>query len=253
MVQFLISHFLDPSESIAINTFVSRQYDYPHQLNSLTYLPGGTRPDVPVYVLTSGRTGSAGEAFPYHLQALERAIIVGETTYGAGNPGDTYLLDAGYAIFVSTGSAQNPITMTNWESMGVSPDIEAPAAAALDTALVAAYDGLLASDAPDDQKTLWTWGREEIAARLTPLSIPEDQLADYVGTYGPRRALVQDGALYYQREDRDPILLTPVGEDRFLYGDDGRFRVVFERNRRGVVTALAIESFVQPRSVSQRD
>jgi len=48
-------------------------------------------------------------------------------------------------------------------------------------------------------------------------------------------------------------VLTPLGEDRFLYGDDGRFRVVFDRNRRGDVTALAIESHVQPRSVSPRD
>ena len=253
MVQFMISHFLHPAESIAINTFVSRQTEYPQQLNSLNYHPSGHRPDVPVYVLTSGGTGSAGEAFPYHLQALERATIVGEVTYGAGNPGDTFFLDAGYAIFISTGSARNPITGTNWEGVGVQPDIETPAPAALDTALLDAYDTLLASDAPDDQKLLWTWGREEIGARLEPMDLTEDQLADYVGSYGPRRVFADGGTLYYQREDRDPIVLTPVGEDRFLYGDDGRFRVAFERDRGGRVTALAIDSLVQPRSVSERD
>uniref|UniRef100_UPI0025E4294B S41 family peptidase n=1 Tax=uncultured Maricaulis sp. TaxID=174710 RepID=UPI0025E4294B len=84
MVQYLISHFLAPGGDTLINTFVSRDLEYPNQLWSLPSHPAGNRPDVPLYVLTSARTGSAGEAFPYHLKALERATIIGESTYGAG-------------------------------------------------------------------------------------------------------------------------------------------------------------------------
>jgi len=254
MVQLLISHFLDPSESIAINTFVSRTNAYPQQLNSLNYLPSVARPDVPVFVLTSGLTGSAAEAFSYHLQAMDRATIVGEITAGAANPGDPFLTDiGGFSLFISTGSARNPITGTNWETVGVAPDVEINAAEALDSALLAAYDQLLESDADEDRKQLWQWGREEVATRLTPFEVNAEALLEVEGSYGPRRVFVEDGTLYYTRDDRAPIVLTPVAEDRFLYGDDSRFRVVFERNRRGRVTALSIESLDQPPSTSPRD
>jgi len=254
MVQLLISHFLDPSESIAINTFVSRNNAYPQQLNSLNYLPSVARPDVPVIVLTSGRTGSAAEAFAYHLQAMDRATIIGEVTAGAANPGDPFLTDiGGFSVFISTGSARNPITGTNWETVGVAPDVETNAADALDSALLAAYDQLLESDADEDRKQFWQWGREEVATRLTPVEVDAEALAEVAGTYGPRQVFVEDGVLYYTRDGRPPIVLTPVGEDRFLYGDDSGFRVVFDRNRRGAVTALTIESLSQPPSTSPRD
>jgi hypothetical protein len=253
MVQFLISHFLDPRQSVAINTFVSRRTQYPVQLNSLTHLPSAARPNVPVFVLTSGNTGSAAEAFAYHLQAMERATIVGETTYGAGNPGDTFALDTGYLLFISTGSARNPITGTNWEGVGVAPDVETQSDAALDAALLAAYADLVASDAGEQIKLTWRWAHEGLLARITPTPIDESAMAELVGSYGPRRILLEDGVLKYQRDDRPIIVLTPLGEDRFLYGDDSRFRVVFDRNQRGDVTALAIESLERPRSVSPRD
>jgi len=254
MVQLLISHFLDPSESIAINTFVSRTNAYPQQLNSLNYLPSVARPDVPVFVLTSGRTGSAAEAFAYHLQAMDRATIIGEVTAGAANPGDPFLTDiGGFSVFISTGSARNPITGTNWETVGVAPDVETNAGDALDSALLAAYDQLLESEADEDRKQLWQWGREEVATRLSPVEVDAEALAEVAGTYGPRQVFVEDGLLYYTRDGRPPIVLTPVGEDRFLYGDDSGFRVVFERNRHGAVTALTIESLSQPPSTSPRD
>jgi tetratricopeptide (TPR) repeat protein len=41
----------------------------------------------------------------------------------------------GLAVFIPTGRAINPITKTNWEGVGVKPDIEVPADDALDKAL----------------------------------------------------------------------------------------------------------------------
>jgi len=253
MVQFLISHFLNPNESVAINTFVSRQNEHPVQLNSLNYLPSEARPDVPVFVLTSGATGSAAEAFAYHLQAMERATIVGETTYGAGNPGSSFFLDSGYRIFVSTGSARNPITGTNWEAVGVAPDVEVSREGALDMALLAAFEQLIEAGGSEMQIEQWTWGREYIAARITPHSLSAGEMEEFAGAYGPRRVFVDGAALMYQRGDRDAIQLVPLGGDRFLYGQSNAYRVVFERNGRGRVTALAIHSLNGPPSVSPRD
>jgi len=88
----------------------------------------------PVYVLTSSRTFSGAEEFAYDLQTQKRATIVGETTGGGANPGGPVRLPYGLTLFVPTGRAINPVTRTNWEGVGVKPDVAVSADSALDVA-----------------------------------------------------------------------------------------------------------------------
>jgi CubicO group peptidase (beta-lactamase class C family) len=98
----------------------------------------------PVYVLTSNRTFSAGEEFTYNLKNLKRATIIGETTGGGAHPVNFYPLNDHFSIGVPIARAINPITKTNWEGVGVKPDVEVPAAQALKTAHLAALKQVLA-------------------------------------------------------------------------------------------------------------
>ena len=50
-----------------------------------------------------------------------------------------------FTVFIPTGRAINPITNTNWEGTGVSPDIEVPQEQALKIALIAALERVLKS------------------------------------------------------------------------------------------------------------
>jgi len=88
----------------------------------------------PVYVLTSARTFSGAEEFAYNLKNLKRATIVGETTGGGAHPVWTYRIDEHFMIGVPFARAINPITRTNWEGVGVEPDVKVPASEALATA-----------------------------------------------------------------------------------------------------------------------
>jgi hypothetical protein len=89
----------------------------------------------PVYVLTSGDTFSDAEAFAYDLQALKRATIVGDTTKGGAHPVQLERIDERFVVNLPRGSVVNPITGTNWEGVGVLPDVAVPAADALSTAM----------------------------------------------------------------------------------------------------------------------
>lgn len=89
----------------------------------------------PVYILTSNHTFSGGEALAYNMRALHLCRIVGETTGGGANPGGTVPIGSGFAMFLPQGRSNNPITGTNWEGVGVKPDIASPAADALKVAL----------------------------------------------------------------------------------------------------------------------
>lgn len=89
----------------------------------------------PVYILTSHRTFSAAEAVAYDLQALGRAVIVGETTGGGANPFEYRRIHDHFAVDLPESRSINPITGTNWQDVGVKPDVEVPAEQALDKAL----------------------------------------------------------------------------------------------------------------------
>lgn len=81
----------------------------------------------PVYVLMSRRTFSAAEGFADILQSRQRAHIVGEKTDGGANPGASYRLHPHFEAFLPIGRVTNPITGTNWEGKGITPDISVPA------------------------------------------------------------------------------------------------------------------------------
>jgi len=88
----------------------------------------------PIYVLTSARTFSGAEEFTYNLKTLKRATIVGQTTGGGAHPVAGHRIDEHFMIGVPYARAINPITRTNWEGVGVKPDIMVPANDALATA-----------------------------------------------------------------------------------------------------------------------
>jgi len=92
----------------------------------------------PVYVLVDRRSASAGESLAYFLQASKRATVVGEQSAGAANPGGIIRLPGDFAAFVPTGRVTNPVTGSNWEGTGVTPDIVTASADALDAAIKAA-------------------------------------------------------------------------------------------------------------------
>lgn len=99
-----------------------------------------------IYVLISGETASGCEDFAYALKNTGRATLIGETTAGAAHAGSPKRLTEHFMMFVPTGRPVSPVTHTDWEGVGVTPDVKAPAAAALKVAQVAALKGLIAAE-----------------------------------------------------------------------------------------------------------
>jgi C-terminal processing protease CtpA/Prc len=95
---------------------------------------------VPLYVLISNETFSGGEECAYDVQGLKRGTLIGTTTGGGANPGGTERIDDHFLIFIPTQRARNPITKTNWEGVGVKPDISLARDRALATAYAMALD-----------------------------------------------------------------------------------------------------------------
>ena len=226
MVGYLTSAFT-PANAPIYTIFHSRQGT---ESEAPAVVHRSPRLEVPVYVLTSGRTGSAGEAFPYTLQGAGRATIVGEATGGAANPGGMVPVGGGFAVFISMGSPRNPATGTNWEGTGVIPDVAAPWSEALDRAHALALERIVAADAG---RTDAVWALEALRA-----DVPGGDLSAYAGTYGEQTVAVSGDRLSITRGRRPPVVLSPLGEDLFTVVGDPSRRYQFSRDEAGRVTAF---------------
>jgi hypothetical protein len=237
MIQLLSSYLFD--EPTHLNSFYIRKSDETRQFWTQGHVQGPRMTDVPVWVLTSGRTFSAAEEFTYNLKHLERATIVGETTGGGAHPVETYPIEGRQAmLIVPFGRAVNPVTGTNWEGAGVAPHREVPADAALAAAHAEALETLAADEEDADRRARLEFLAESLTLRGEPVELSTEALRDYVGTYGPRVIALEGGVLRYSRDGGPERVLTPVGDDRFLLGEENDFRLRFERDGDGRVVRI---------------
>jgi carboxyl-terminal processing protease len=65
-------------------------------------------PTIPVVILTDERTASASEIVTGALQDHDRALVVGQTSFGKGLVQGVYNLDGGYALKLTTGKWFTP-------------------------------------------------------------------------------------------------------------------------------------------------
>ncbi|RZK21063.1 MAG: hypothetical protein EOO86_02290 [Pedobacter sp.] len=94
----------DGASSAFINQFLYKSKDYQtllkkkctgennwHQSEVIfNYENGPTFFDKPVYIIISDKTFSAAEYFAFTAKEMKRATLLGKTTAGAGNPGNTF-------------------------------------------------------------------------------------------------------------------------------------------------------------------
>ena len=194
------------------------------------------RPDVPLFVLTSRSTGSAAEASAYTLQAAKRAIVIGETTVGAANPGDAVPVGDGFSVFVSLASPINPITRGNWEGTGVKPDLAIPAADALVRAQILALEAI-ARKSPETTENRWV--REALEARENPPA-GISGLDALAGAYGAATVKQEGATLAFERPGKTRAILLPLGDLTFVDRADPLRRVVFKQDAAGKVTSLEV-------------
>jgi hypothetical protein len=134
-VALLVSYFVDQRTRLNDiwdrDTGISTQYWTEDKLEGKRY--GGTKP---VIILAGPGTKSAGEDFAYTMQAMKRATVIGERTWGGAHPVRPYRLGEHFFALIPGRRTISPITRTNWEGVGVVPDV----AATPDKALAVARD-----------------------------------------------------------------------------------------------------------------
>ncbi len=160
----LISYLL-PADSIHLLTiYSSKRTD---SVFTFRQLAGPRYLNKPVYLLTDKGSFSSTEEFAYDLQQLKRVTIVGENTGGGANPGGAFPLydladGSRIDLFVPTARVENAISKTNWEGVGVKPDVNTTPEKALTTAHQLALEWLAEHTENKDWKKLYLAIRDRI-------------------------------------------------------------------------------------------
>ena len=100
----------------------------PSQIESAQTTP--IAPTIPIIIMTNGGTASAAEIVTGALQDHDRALVVGQTSFGKGLVQGIYTLDGGYALKLTTGkwytpsgrSIQRPRKFVNGQFVEDTPD-----------------------------------------------------------------------------------------------------------------------------------
>ena len=234
MVGYLVSAFVESGANV-YNAFHSRQgiaSERPQQTYAKPML------SVPLYVLTSGRTGSAAESIAFTLQSAGRAIVVGERSGGAANPGGRFRTEQGYAVFISTGSPRNPVNGRNWEGDGVKPDVSVTSELAVRRAHELALEKVLSGSIQGASQTDAQWTLDAMRAEAQPRAISASGID---GEFGPYRLETIANAITVTRGRWPAMKLLLLSEDLYFFEHDPSRRVSMER-KNGQVAAIRIMS-----------
>lgn len=226
-VKSIISYFMPPDGRLLM-TFHDGLTGKSRTSNVINKLEGPRLTGIPLYVLISGSTGSAAEEFSYHIKNFKLGTLIGSKTAGAANNDDAFPVAPFFVQSISTGRPEHPVTHSNWEGVGVSPDIASPQDQALLLAQTLALKNLIATG-PAAHRQEYEWALAGAKGKMHPVTLDAAALAGYAGQYGERKIWVADGGLAYQRQGRDATKLIPLGDDLFGFANSEDIRAHFRR------------------------
>ena len=230
MIQLISSYFL--KERTHLNSFEDRGLDTMTQSWSFHYVPGKPMFETDLYILTSEQTFSAAEEFTYNMKNLKRATIVGETTGGGAHPGGMRIVNDGFLVWVPTGRAVNPISKTNWEGTGVSPDIAVGRDKALEKARALALEKMIKSATQEGTKARLQWAVNDLKAKMEPAAVAEAVLKKYVGRYAEAEIVLESGNICVLA-GKTKLRMIPLNQTYFVPEDDSEIQLEFVLDRTG--------------------
>ena len=141
-------------------------------------------------------------------------------------------------ISIPCGRAINPISKTDWEGIGVEPDIKTTKEDALNTARIKALEKLKNQSKAEKIKQYYDWYIASLNFTKTAFIIDSQKLQEYTGKYGFRTVTFEDGKLYGW-DSGIKYELLPLEQDLFGVKEMPNFRVKFLRQN-NVVSALKV-------------
>jgi hypothetical protein len=232
MVNFLLSYFAEAHDEVMFNVTQYTIDSSYYAGKTIAYVPGKRLVGIPVYVLISRSTASAAEAFASRIKHVnDHTVLVGETSAGAENPISSVVVGRDFVLNIPSWRPVYRKYKTQWEGVGIKPDIETAPEEALAVAHMDVLKKLTAAAVDKEVKEKYQWALDGVQAVYEPVTLSENMLQTYAGNYGTRDVHYEVGELYYQYKGRTKRRMLPVREDYFVVENYDFFRVRFTKEK----------------------
>ena len=238
MVTLLAGYFLPPRTHLA--TTIKRSRNERRETWTRDDVLTTRLRELPLYLLTSAATFSAAESFAYELQARRRAVVVGETTRGGANSGGYEPLGERFLLFVPDVQVVSAATKSNWEGVGVVPDVRVKADSALAAAHRAAVERLRGEAKDEVRRRELDWALAALAAEGGGRALPAHALEGYgVAMASAKSRCGPESFGCGATVGCGPVCFRLARTDSYSPGVDG-VELRFERGRGGGVVAMRL-------------
>jgi hypothetical protein len=224
-VQLLMSAFFE--YPIHINTIHEKSTNQTEQFWTYPYLHGPLMDSIPVYILTSSRTFSAGEWFAFTMQQNKRATIVGEISKGGATPSEFFPINENFMVMIPNKECICAASGTHFNNVGVQPDIKCSNDKALNTAYAHALQTLDSTACNETIKKENQWIIDGLTAEINPVSIDQRELIEYEGKYGRNIVSINEEELFITLPRGTTHKLTPINSLYFKVESIEFFRIQF--------------------------
>ena len=186
---------------------------------------------MPMYILTSKRTFSGGEAFSYNMQQAKRATVVGEITGGGAHPTKPISVRQGFVVEIPFAYSINPFSKTDWEGTGVLPDVTIDASKALIKAQELIFRERQKIAATEKEKQKMEYLINGLYVNQDLGTLPVDEFDKFVGTYGPLN-IYREGNKLFCNISGNISELAHITKNLFVL--DGNAQIEFIKDDKGV-------------------
>ena len=243
IVSALVSHFLPEDETII--TYYTRGRD--PDVNK-SHLPNGLSryQGKPVYVVTSGSTGSGCEELSFDLKYHNLGFTIGETTAGAGFglAGEPSNLGNGFAAFIPDTNPVHPKYDGGFEKVGVNPDIQTNSLIALDEAYQLILSQIYQAD-PNNQIVKQSLLESSLKSSAAMIKQAENNRINrgYVGQYSDNKTILLDqGQLKLGGAAGMLLVLESREKDLFSIRFTPGQMLKINRNKKEKIISISISS-----------
>jgi retinol-binding protein 3 len=183
---------------------------------------------MPVYILTSQHTFSGAEDFSYAMQIAKRAIVVGETTGGGAHPQMPFSVGQGFVVFIPFARSINSITKTDWEGIGVIPDVKTTADDAFVKAQEFIFRNLLLKATDQKEKNKYLYYINSLLVNDSNKQLPSNKLLPFVGTYGRLIIYMGKNKLYCKNNNNGGAVsaLKHLSNNLFVLDKDAQIEFI---------------------------
>lgn len=196
-------------------------------------ITNGLKLEMPLYILTSNRTFSAAESFAYTLQNMKKAIIIGNTTRGGAHATRSFSIGNGFVAFIPYLRGENVTTKTDWEGIGVVPDIKADDNNCVLTAQNYFLNQKLLTETDEKEKRKINWQINFNKSKSSTVILNSTETAKFIGRFQEFEVSIFENQLMFRDTNQkrsDPRKAIAVTNKLFQIGSDYQVEFITDSN-----------------------